>query len=818
MNNDRAGKYQMLRRRAEQLLATDPGRFKTPEQSDLVGLLHELAVFQAELEMQNEDLLLANQQLEETRQQYARLYEQAPVGYLRLNEQGIILHHNQTFIEMIHSDQNTLVNKPLAALLTAEDRDIFYARFSALFKNPAGKNIELRFILPHGKFLVTSLTARRDLHCVTSNALQPTLLVIVSDISEICRTRHALEQARLEAECTCNRQTQLLVETRKLSHLYLLLSRINQLIVQHPQQEMLFQGACDIAVQEGGIDTAWIGTMEESGTFTPLASSGMALDQLNCLGIRSFDVRLREGRTIINNNLHDSADSSPWQRSVVVCGFQSVAALPIRARKGHTGCFVLYAKEPNFFDEAEIRLLEEISRNIGHALDVAEMDREQEQAREQLSYLARHDPLTGLNNRLMFSSHLAMALERATRQGTLLALLLLDLDRFKDVNDCFGHAAGDELLVQVAKRITGRLRGADSTSRLGGDEFTVVLEDLHEPQDAAWVANDLLALVREPFQLATAGEVSVGTSIGIAIYPEHGSTEQELLQQADAALYRAKADGRSRFRFFSEELTREARERILMEASLRKALEQQELLIHFQPQFDLQTGNIVGAEALVRWRHPEYGMMQPAQFIPLAEETGLIAGLGEWVLRETCCQGSRWLSQGLPPLRLAVNISPQQLRQPGIERLLTNILEETGFPAQHLEIEVTESSLMQHEKKAELILKRISNLGVRLAVDDFGTGYSSLSRIKQFPVQLLKIDRSFITGILDNRTDKEIAATIVAMGHTLGFKVLAEGVENKEQLELLRQLPCDLYQGFLSGRPMPAEELCLVLQDNMSNC
>jgi len=816
VNNDRAEKHQLLRQRAEQLLATDPGRFRTPEQADLVGLLHELAVFQAELEMQNEDLLLANQQLEETRQQYARLYEQAPVGYLRLNEQGIILHHNQTFIEMIHSDQNMLVNKPLATLLTAEDRNIFYARFSALFKNPVGKNIELCFSLPRGKKLVTSLTARRDLHCITADAVQPTLLVIISDISEICRTRHALEQARLEAEGTCNRQTQLLVETRKLSRLYLLLSRINQLIIQHPQQQELYREVCDIAVLDGGIATAWIGSIEKTGVITPLASCGMTLEQLDCLEINSYGTFLQESKTFINNNLLAEPDLTRWQSAVVSCGFQSVATLPIKARKGLTGCFVLYAKEPDFFDDAEIRLLEEISRNIGHALDVAEMDREQEQAREQLSYLARHDPLTGLNNRLMFSSHLAMALERASRQGTLLALLLLDLDRFKDVNDSFGHAAGDELLVQMAKRITGRLRGADSTSRLGGDEFTVVLEDLHDPQDAAWVANDLLRLVREPFQLATAGEVSVGTSIGIALYPEHGSTEQELLQQADAALYRAKADGRSRFRFFSEELTREARERIQLEASLRKALEQKELLIHFQPQFDLQTGRIVGAEALVRWLHPEYGMMQPAQFIPLAEETGLITGLGEWVLRETCYLGSNWLSQGLPPLRLAVNISPHQLRQPGMERFIGDTLLETGFPAELLEIEVTESTLMQHEKNAELILNRISDLGVRLAVDDFGTGYSSLSRIKQFPVQLIKIDRSFITGILENRADQEIAATIVAMGHTLGFKVLAEGVETKGQLDLLRQLPCDLYQGFFSGRPMPADELSLVLQKHIS--
>jgi diguanylate cyclase (GGDEF)-like protein len=432
--------------------------------------------------------------------------------------------------------------------------------------------------------------------------------------------------------------------------------------------------------------------------------------------------------------------------------------------------------------------------------------KEQEQSRDQLDFLARHDPLTGLANRLLFSSHLAQALERAARQGTLVALLLLDLDRFKDVNDSFGHAAGDELLVQVAQRITGRLRGADSISRLGGDEFTVVLEDIHEPQDAAWVANELIGLVRKPFQLTGVGELSIGTSIGIALYPDHGATEQALLQQADAALYRAKADGRSLFRFFSEELTREARERIQLEGHLRKALDAGELLVHFQPQFDMQTGAIVGAEALARWNHPVMGMIKPAQFIPLAEETGLITRLGEWVLRETCNQGSCWLAQGLPPIRLAVNLSPQQLRHAGIADSITEILEETGFPPELLEIEVTESALMLHGKEAEQILKHISGLGVSLALDDFGTGYSSLARLKQFPLQILKIDRSFIADILNNQTDREIAATIVAMGHTLGFKVLAEGVEQDEQLALLRLLPCDLYQGYLSGRPMPADE------------
>ncbi len=814
MHNDHHEKYQLLRQRAEKLLESDPGRFTTPEQADLADLLHELAVFQAELEMQNEELRNAQHQAEEARDRYAWLYEQAPVGYLRLNEFGIILHHNHTFAEMIKTEQKKLLNKPLVKLLAPEDQNLFYGRFSAFFHNPVGKNIEVRFTLPQGEPLVTSLTARRDLQCITTNEVQPTLLVIVSDISEIWQTRRALEQAREEAEGNCDQQRALLLETKKLSRLYLVLSRINQLIVRHPEQHELFQGACDIAVQDGGFDTAWIGTLGINGEVTPLVSSGLPLEQLYGLGIRNCGIQsrgpcgisLREGITVIRNNLLEEPDITPWRSFVVACGFQSVAALPVKSREGHSGCFVLYAREQNFFDEAEIRLLEEMGRNIGHALDVAKMDRDQEEARQKLSFLARHDPLTGLNNRLMFSSHLSIALERASRQGTMLALLLLDLDRFKDVNDSFGHPAGDDLLVQVSERITGRLRGADSVSRLGGDEFTVVLEDISEPQDAAWVANDLLELIRMPFNLAGAGEVSVGTSIGIALYPEHGVTEQELLQQADSALYRAKADGRSRFRFFSEELTREARERIKLEASLRKALEQGELDVHFQPQFDLYSGNIVGAEALVRWRHPVLGMIQPLQFIPLAEETGLITQLGKWVLRETCRLGSSWIAQGLPPFRLAVNLSPHQLRDVSIADQIAEILEETGFPAEMLEIEVTESGLMMHENEAELILQKISNLGVRLALDDFGTGYSSLSRIKHFPLKILKIDRSFITDILDNQTDREIAATIVAMGHTLGFMVLAEGVEEQDQLDLLKTLQCDLFQGFLASRPLPASD------------
>ncbi|BCB27709.1 hypothetical protein SKTS_25950 [Sulfurimicrobium lacus] len=423
-----------------------------------------------------------------------------------------------------------------------------------------------------------------------------------------------------------------------------------------------------------------------------------------------------------------------------------------------------------------------------------------------LDYLARHDPLTGLPNRMMLTARLEYALDHASRERKRLGLLLLDFDRFKDVNDSFGHAVGDELLQQAAARLTARLRNADTISRLGGDEFTVLLEDLGHPQDAARVSDELIAAMNEPFVLSNGIEVRVGTSIGIALYPDHGGTEQELLQQADAALYRAKAEGRGRFKYFSEELTRGARERIALEARLRRAIAQNELRVHYQPQVEIKSGRITGAEALVRWQHPEEGLIPPVRFIPVAEETGLIDAIGTWVLRETCRQGKAWLDAGMAPVTLAVNVSPYQIRHGDIAAMTAKILAETGYPAEWLELELTESALMEREGEAVEILQRIRALGVRLALDDFGTGYSSLAYLKRFPLDVLKIDKSFVDDIPHLRDDMEIAATIVAMGHTLRFKVLAEGVETEEQLAFLVSQGCDYYQGYLKSRPVPAED------------
>jgi diguanylate cyclase (GGDEF)-like protein len=450
-----------------------------------------------------------------------------------------------------------------------------------------------------------------------------------------------------------------------------------------------------------------------------------------------------------------------------------------------------------------------VTHYVGTHIDITE----RKLAEEEIKHLAFYDPLTQLPNRRLLLERLKHGIEIGRREGKQPALLMLDLDRFKVVNDSLGHLAGDELLQQVAARITTLLRAVDTVARLGGDEFIVFLEDITHPQDAARVAEEIIADLSKPFKLSQSDDVWIGASIGISLYPQHGDTPELLMDHADAALYQAKDHGRGCFAYFSEELTRAVQERIVMEVRLRKAIEQHELRVFYQPQVDIVSDRIIGAEALVRWYDPIEGLIPPFRFIPIAEETNLIVEIGEWVLRETCNQGRQWLDMGLPPLTLAVNVSPHQFRRSDINALVEAALAETGFPARQLELEITESGLMENQDNATDILNSLHAQGIRLAIDDFGTGYSSLAHLKRFPLDVLKIDKSFIDDIPHNKDDMEIAATIVAMGHTLGFKVLAEGVETQEQLAFLRKNGCDTYQGFIKSRPIPAEEFADLLRD-----
>lgn len=424
----------------------------------------------------------------------------------------------------------------------------------------------------------------------------------------------------------------------------------------------------------------------------------------------------------------------------------------------------------------------------------------------QLEHLAHHDPLTSLPNRALFQARLGHAIQMALRHQQRLALLFMDLDGFKNINDSLGHPVGDELLQAIARRLMENLRAVDTLARLGGDEFVVLLEDVSEANEAAVVAQNLLDLLRQPFLLTDGQEVFSGASIGISLFPDDAQDATQLVRNADAALYQAKSQGRDTYRFYTESLTRLANDRLQLESSLRGALERGEFVVHYQPQAATQDGRLIGAEALVRWRTAGGELVPPDRFIPLAEETGLIRPIGEWVLREAATLFRAALAGGLPPITLAVNLSSRQFEQRDLVERLRQVLEDTAFPPYLLELEITESAIMAQGEQAATVIQGLKGLGASLAIDDFGTGHSSLAYLKRFAVDKLKIDRSFIRDIPGDINDMEIAATIISMAKNLKLKVLAEGVETADQLAFLQIHDCEAYQGYYYSRPLPERE------------
>lgn len=467
--------------------------------------------------------------------------------------------------------------------------------------------------------------------------------------------------------------------------------------------------------------------------------------------------------------------------------------------------------------DGSIRWLEERTKAVRNAagnvlrFDSVGMDiTERKTHQERIEYLADHDALTGLANRNLLADRVAHALHHAHRTGHLLVLLFLDLDRFKDINDSFGHVLGDSLLKGVSVRLLNAIRETDTVARQGGDEFIILLMDLQDLQDVVNAIAKITHVFSEPF-MVDGHELHMTASIGATVYPNDGDDMQILLRNADTAMYQAKGAGGNGFHFYSRDMSMRALEQAELERELRRAIDNREFELFYQPQVDIDSSRIVGAEALIRWRHPKIGVVDPIRFIPLAEKVGLIIPIGDWVLKTACAQNKAWQQAGLPKIDISVNLSARQFMQEGLVERVAQILQETGMDARHLELELTESMVMNSAEQFITKLRKLKAMKVRLSIDDFGTGYSSLSYLKRFPLDRLKIDQSFIRDIATDAEDAAITRSIIALGRSLSLKVIAEGVEMEEQIAFLRANSCDEIQGYYFSKPLPAREFSVLM-------
>jgi diguanylate cyclase (GGDEF)-like protein len=470
------------------------------------------------------------------------------------------------------------------------------------------------------------------------------------------------------------------------------------------------------------------------------------------------------------------------------------------------GVLCVYSETPGFFNSTEIELLERIAASLVLVLDYQGAKSDRQAARAEAEFFASHDQLTSLPNRVLFRSLLGDAIARLAFTPRNTAVLSLDLDRFTVVNEGLGHSVGDRLLKQVAERLKSCSRENDSVARIGGDEFAILVQGFSGLDDVAILARRLLDTLAKPFQI-DGREIFVGTSIGIAGHPADGVDPDSLFKASSLALARAKEAGRNTFRFFSQDMDQGASARYQLESDLRHLLARNQLTLHYQPQFTLRPGVAIGVEALARWKHPKFGLISPDRFIPALEQSGLIVGVGEWILHTACEQNAAWQSSGMPPLRVAVNISPHQLKCADIVATVTKVLADTGLDPRWLELEITEGTLLEGGEATRSVFKDLHEMGVRISVDDFGTGYSSLSYLKRFPVDALKIDQSFVRNISTDANDAAIAKAVIALASSLHLGVIAEGIETPEQREFLLANGCNEGQGYLFSRPVAAADV-----------
>ncbi len=777
----------------------------------------------------------------------AEFYALAPVGYFTLSPDGLIQDVNPTGTKLLRMTRAQLLNRPFTEFVAKKHRARFHDQLRVRPDGQASRRSELRLKMSTGKFCyadvetrglidekkgkltswlmtVTDVSAtkrakervrrgRKFLRKVLESLTHPFFVVNVEDYTvELANTAGLKGRAPRKTSCfsLLHQRTTPCEMGGHLCPLQEVRRTRKPVTVEHVHYDAkgevsyseihgypVFNSRGQVTrVIEYAIDVTPRKKMEESLRASQESFRNVVLE--NHTGIIVTD---KTGTVLFSN---------PTAQHFLGRANRELDGRPLGldTRSGHE---IEIVRLCNNRGVAEVKVKDSHWERRPANLVVLHDVTERKNAEAAIEHMAYHDPLTGLPNRQMFLERLNNALSRAKRTQRLVAVLFLDLDRFKAINDTLGHAVGDQCLREVATRLMHCVRGTDTVARLAGDEFTILLEDMERIEQVRRVCKAIVQALNRVF-LINGNQVFSPASIGVSCYPEDGKDAETLINQADTAMYHAKAEGKNNVQFYRADLGARVAELISLENSLRRAMERDEFVLFYQPTLDIGSGRIVGLEALLRWRHPQRGLVQPNEFIPVLEEIGLIASVSEWAVRTACTQIKEWQNAGLPETRVAVNLSADSLRSANMAETIARTLDQRGLDARFLELEITESALMPDNNIAASTLTQLRNINVKISIDDFGTGYSSLSHLKRFPVDRLKIDRSFIRGVPHDANDAAISTSIIAMAHALDLKVIAEGVETEDQLAFLRTQECDEMQGFLFSRPLPADKITPMLE------